>query len=129
LRTESPGAQAAAVARLRGLRAALFHGVTGSGPLTAVHGFVARAVGRAQYEPSGRLAAPYSPGVITDRCALAAHRLLEDYGPDAVGLCASAACGWVFLDPAHRRRWCTMSVCGNRAKARRFADRKRVSPG
>jgi predicted RNA-binding Zn ribbon-like protein len=32
----------------------------------------------------------------------------------------------VFLDPSHRRRWCIMAVCGNRAKARRYADRRRA---
>lgn len=30
-------------------------------------------------------------------------------------------CGWLFLDTSRngRRRWCSMQVCGNRAKARR----------
>ena len=55
--------------------------------------------------------------------ALDVHRLLDEFGTSAVGLCASEACGWVFLDPSHRRRWCTMAVCGNRAKARRFRER------
>jgi predicted RNA-binding Zn ribbon-like protein len=126
LRTEPGAKQRAALGQLRRLRSALFRAVTGTGTLAEVHAFVARAVARAAYEPDGPLTAPYSSRVIVDRCALAAHRLLEDYGPDAVSLCASDACGWVFLDPAHRRRWCTMSVCGNRAKARRFAERQRV---
>ncbi|UYN97028.1 MAG: ABATE domain-containing protein [Enhydrobacter sp.] len=35
--------------------------------------------------------------------------------------CANPECGWLFLDDsrAGRRRWCSMSACGNRAKARR----------
>jgi predicted RNA-binding Zn ribbon-like protein len=43
--------------------------------------------------------------------------------------CASATCEWVFLDKSRNRsrRWCDMSDCGNRAKARRFQERKRVS--
>jgi predicted RNA-binding Zn ribbon-like protein len=35
--------------------------------------------------------------------------------------CANPECGWLFLDDsrAGKRRWCSMSACGNRAKARR----------
>ena len=124
LRREPPRRQRDAVHRLRALRAALFWAVTHDGPLHEIQRHVARAVARSSYEPADgvqRLRPAYSVDVITDRCALAADQLLENYGVDAVGLCASEACGWVFLDPAHRRRWCTMAVCGNRAKARRYA--------
>jgi predicted RNA-binding Zn ribbon-like protein len=36
-------------------------------------------------------------------------------------------CGWLFLDESRNRsrRWCDMSVCGNRAKARRYYQRHR----
>ncbi|MGB9377656.1 MAG: CGNR zinc finger domain-containing protein [Mycobacteriales bacterium] len=40
-----------------------------------------------------------------------------------VGVCAGPGCGWLFADPHRRRRWCEMAVCGNRAKARRYAER------
>lgn len=124
----------AALRQARELRAALFAAVTAVGVrrtqgLAAVQRFVARAASRASYRDNGAtldLRAPLSPTVIVDRVALAAHRLLEEYGPDAVGLCASQACGWVFLDPSHRRRWCTMAICGNRAKARRYSQRHRL---
>jgi predicted RNA-binding Zn ribbon-like protein len=36
-----------------------------------------------------------------------------------VSACPGAGCGWLFSDPRGRRRWCSMAVCGNRAKARR----------
>ncbi len=39
--------------------------------------------------------------------------------------CEGRDCGWLFLDAAGRRRWCLMAGCGNRAKARRFAQRQR----
>ena len=130
LRAEPAPKQRAALAQARALRATLFRAVTEPGaPLDEVHSFVARAVARASYQREGgrlRLHPPLAPGVIADRAALDAHRLLEEYGPDAVGLCASDACGWVFLDPTHRRRWCVMAICGNRAKARRFAQRQRT---
>jgi predicted RNA-binding Zn ribbon-like protein len=42
--------------------------------------------------------------------------------------CASETCTWLFLDasPTRRRRWCSMKTCGNRAKARRFYQRRRA---
>jgi predicted RNA-binding Zn ribbon-like protein len=40
----------------------------------------------------------------------------------AVGACPGEGCGWLFTDPRGRRRWCSMAVCGNRAKARRFRN-------
>ena len=59
---------------------------------------------------------------------LAAARAAGDLvtSPDRqwVHACPGAECGWVFLDPRGRRKWCIMSVCGNRAKARNYARRK-----
>ena len=50
-------------------------------------------------------------------------------GPNAsrIRMCAGANCNWVFLDESKRgnRRWCDMTVCGNRAKARAFYTRKK----
>lgn len=42
-----------------------------------------------------------------------------------VKLCAGEACGWLFLDASRNqsRRWCSMSDCGNRAKAKRYYRR------
>ena len=42
-----------------------------------------------------------------------------------VKACRGSNCGWLFLDRSGRRRWCSMEVCGNRAKARRHAARTR----
>ena len=41
--------------------------------------------------------------------------------------CGGHACGWLFYDRSknNRRRWCEMEVCGNRAKQRRLAARRR----
>ena len=45
--------------------------------------------------------------------------------PRRLKSCGSDACGWLFYDESRgeRRRWCSMSDCGNRAKARRFYAR------
>jgi predicted RNA-binding Zn ribbon-like protein len=47
---------------------------------------------------------------------------------DRVKECASTTCEWVFLDRSRNgsRRWCDMSDCGNRAKARRFQAKRRA---
>jgi len=41
--------------------------------------------------------------------------------------CPGDACGWAFYDRSRNRSrtWCTMSVCGNRAKARSYRARQR----
>jgi predicted RNA-binding Zn ribbon-like protein len=46
---------------------------------------------------------------------------------DKVKRCANPECGWLFLDDsrAGKRRWCSMSACGNRAKARRHYHKSR----
>ena len=46
---------------------------------------------------------------------------------DRVRRCANPECGWLFLDDsrAGKRRWCSMSACGNRAKARRHYHRSK----
>jgi predicted RNA-binding Zn ribbon-like protein len=40
--------------------------------------------------------------------------------------CDAPTCAWLFLDESrnHTRRWCDMTVCGNREKARRFYERE-----
>jgi predicted RNA-binding Zn ribbon-like protein len=42
--------------------------------------------------------------------------------------CASATCGWFFVDTTknHSRRWCMMSDCGSLAKAKRYYQRKKT---
>jgi predicted RNA-binding Zn ribbon-like protein len=46
---------------------------------------------------------------------------------DRFRVCANHDCRWVFEDEsrAGRRRWCDMSSCGNRAKVRRYRERKK----
>jgi predicted RNA-binding Zn ribbon-like protein len=43
-------------------------------------------------------------------------------------ICAHDGCRWVFQDASRtgRRRWCSMTSCGNRAKAARHRARKRA---
>ena len=41
--------------------------------------------------------------------------------------CANPECGWLFLDGSKsgNRRWCSMSACGNRAKAHRHYQKQK----
>ena len=57
--------------------------------------------------------------------AWAASELLVSPAHARVRRCPGTGCGWLFVDRSGRRRWCTMSTCGNRSKARRFAARHR----
>lgn len=59
--------------------------------------------------------------------ARSAAELLTSPEVSRVRVCAGAGCGWLFLDRSrnHTRRWCDMSDCGNREKARRHYQRVR----
>ena len=61
------------------------------------------------------------------RIAQDAIALLESAELTRVKRCpGSGDCGWLFLDTSKNatRRWCSMEGCGNRAKMRRFLNRK-----
>ena len=53
-------------------------------------------------------------------------------GPKApLRICANPQCGLFFYDKSrtHRRRWCSMSACGNRSKVATFAHRHSAAHG
>ncbi|MBX7143536.1 MAG: ABATE domain-containing protein [Oligoflexia bacterium] len=60
--------------------------------------------------------------IVADAADLLVHADLS-----RLRFCAAHDCGWIFLDEskAGKRRWCDMSDCGNRSKARRFQRRQR----
>ena len=59
--------------------------------------------------------------------ARSAADLLASGQVQFVRACASKTCEWLFLDESknHRRRWCDMTKCGNRAKVKSFYKRKK----
>lgn len=63
------------------------------------------------------------------RLAISAEDLLTSHRIGMVRACASPECRWLFLDTSknHSRRWCEMSICGNRMKARRFKQHQRTN--
>ena len=79
-----------------------------------------------QFDPSpSNFDAPLWP------IARSAAELLASDQLSFVRACASKTCEWLFLDESknHRRRWCDMTKCGNRAKVQRFYTRKKRSSG
>ena len=61
--------------------------------------------------------------------ARAAGDLLTSRDLKKLRECAGEGCAWMFLDTSRNRsrRWCSMAVCGNRAKARRHYEQTRSS--
>jgi predicted RNA-binding Zn ribbon-like protein len=59
--------------------------------------------------------------------ARAAVDLLTSQELIHVRRCAADRCAWLFLDTTknHRRRWCEMKTCGNRAKAKAYYERRK----
>src|SRR2546423_12306908 len=57
--------------------------------------------------------------------------LLTSKEMQAVRICASEDCAWLFLDTSknHTRRWCDMKTCGNRVKVSRHYERKKENVG
>jgi len=58
-----------------------------------------------------------------------AARLLGSRRVGRIRRCASEHCTWLFVDGSRNRsrRWCDMSTCGNRMKARRHYRRSRAN--
>jgi len=58
-------------------------------------------------------------------CALAVEDLLTDVDRARIRKCRASDCGVYFVDTSkgHRRQWCSMKNCGNRAKQRRWRSR------
>jgi predicted RNA-binding Zn ribbon-like protein len=57
--------------------------------------------------------------------AQSAVKLLLESDLGRIKRCGGQDCGWLFFDQTKNgsRRWCEMSVCGNRAKQRRLRQR------
>lgn len=74
--------------------------------------------------------APGLTGVpaLTARIAAGVAAAAADGGWRRLKACEAHDCLWVFYDrsPAGRGRWCTMAVCGSRAKMRAYRAKKRA---
>jgi predicted RNA-binding Zn ribbon-like protein len=129
-----PAAGAAVVARAVAFRDALRSVLLEPGPgpdWVRVNREVQRAGAAAALAPAAAPGPParWSVADGLDRPLLAvvwsAALLLTSPAARGVSACPGTGCGWIFVDPRGRRRWCSMAWCGNRAKARRHAQRRR----
>ncbi len=78
----------------------------------------------------GHLTADWSaPGAIATALSLLAVHAWFTLPAERVRACGR--CGWLFLDSSRggRRRWCSMSTCGNREKASRHRHAAHPGPG
>jgi predicted RNA-binding Zn ribbon-like protein len=75
--------------------------------------------GRIDYSPDAKLEGFDSAWLPIVRDAL---ELFSSEQASRVKVCAAEGCGWAFWDSSKngKRRWCSMQLCGNREKARRF---------
>jgi predicted RNA-binding Zn ribbon-like protein len=79
--------------------------------------------GRPRLVPAAGGGAPAAVGLVL---GLTAQAML-DGSWSRLKVCPGEDCGWVFFDHSrnHTGRWCSMSVCGGRAKARSHYRRRR----
>ena len=132
-------AAAAVHARALALRDALFelfaavaHDVPPPpGAVAAVNAEWARLETRPQLDP-GSLRVVWTPALDAPLGPVlaAAARLLRDGPLDRLRMCPGPDgwCGALFIDRTRNRsrRWCSMAVCGNPAKMRARAERRRA---
>ncbi len=126
------------MARVRKVRLLIFRllvplahsGAPSKSDLSAFNAVVQDTYGKLKLDSAGggyRLSCPTKDPV--DRILCKAVRstadLLLSNRRDRIRECQE--CGWLFFDSTRNgsRRWCTMAICGNRAKARRHYQRVR----
>lgn len=97
--------------------------------LTALNEALAAAPARQKVRQGGwEIEAPdASAAVLLAPVLWSAADLLVGSRLARVRRCANPECGWLFLDTSKsgNRRWCSMSACGNRAKAHRHYLRQK----
>jgi predicted RNA-binding Zn ribbon-like protein len=81
--------------------------------------------GQLRFEPAAGSGAAGALGVLLANVAIA----VADGSWSRLKICPGEDCGWAFYDVSRNRsgRWCSMSVCGGRAKARSHYRRHRSS--
>ncbi|HEY6798435.1 MAG TPA: CGNR zinc finger domain-containing protein [Kineosporiaceae bacterium] len=127
-----PAEGSAALRRALALREAMYRCALGRGEashwqVVSREAVAARAASTLVTGPTGArwvLADGVGPALLGLHAAAGcAEDLLTSPLITCVAACPGAGCGWLFADRRRRRRWCSMALCGNRAKARRHAER------
>ena len=118
---------------LRDICAAHAGATASDSSITAFNELLARAPilvvadrdGQAAFAPAP--AATGSEAVLTAIASGIAEAVARETWP-RLKACEAKGCRWVYYDrsPAGRSRWCTMKICGSRAKARAYRERTRT---
>ncbi|HEU0061430.1 MAG TPA: ABATE domain-containing protein [Hyphomicrobiaceae bacterium] len=144
-RSMTPGAAATLFAEAIALREVIYcalsalaaGGSISASDLSVLNAAIARAPRRRRIAQQGgqyawqvdapaRAAPPSAPQLLAAIVWSAADLIVAARG-NRIRQCANDACQWLFLDASRNasRRWCDMSACGNRAKARRHYLKQR----
>lgn len=104
-----------------------------AGTVAALDRLLARAPLRLTVDAEGRAAVCPADGLtgaaeVTAAVAAAIVRATADGTWQRLKACAADTCRWVYYDrsPAGRSRWCTMAICGSRAKMRTYRKNGRA---
>jgi predicted RNA-binding Zn ribbon-like protein len=104
-------------------------GDAGEAELQALRDAAARSRYRLSFDPAGHLSLAPARADLSGfeaRLLLAIERLqCEDAWP-RLKACTDEGCQWAFYDTTRNRSrtWCSMDVCGNREKTKRYRQRK-----
>jgi len=132
----APNVEAAGHRRVLALREALRAllranngGVAVPADVVALHEACARARYRASIGPDAVLRIdPDGDGLdaFEERLVLAIERVQALGGWARLKACTAEDCQWAFIDSSRNRSrtWCSMDVCGNRSKTRRYRSRR-----
>jgi len=101
----------------------------GAGELKPLEEAAERCRFRTAFSAGGRLElvpARSDLGGFEARLLLALERLQAVGAWPRLKACTDEGCQWAFYDTTrnHSRTWCSMDVCGNREKTRRYRERK-----
>jgi predicted RNA-binding Zn ribbon-like protein len=98
--------------------------------VTTLNDAAGRSRLRLSFSPAGRAELvpdePDVPGALSRILALAYTAMADESWP-RLKACRLDDCQWAFYDQSKNRSrtWCSMNVCGNRAKARAYRERQR----
>ena len=123
----------AAAREVREALRALLHANNGAPPDPGTEAVLDRAARRAKLEPEFAAAAliPRAGGVdgAIGRVLAAAFAAMLDGSWRRLKACPREVCGWAFYDRSSNASatWCSMQVCGGRAKAGAYYRRRRAA--
>jgi hypothetical protein len=117
---------------LRDLAVNHTHGVTDAGRLRELEGFAASAPLAARFISAGEVALePTGKGAdeAIGHLFVILYDAMRDGSWKRLKRCPGIGCQFTFYDYSRNRRatWCSMSVCGNRAKVRNYQERRRTA--